>query len=63
MDFLPDIVDGKLAEPEKAPQQYKPPKFYWKKKMFDPEENAAAFNNLGHELMTEDFSDSPALHK
>lgn len=55
MSFLPDIEDGRLKEEPQAPKLYTPPKTHNLKK---EEANLFELNNLGHEVVAEDFSDS-----
>jgi hypothetical protein len=61
MSFLPDInEDGTLKDFDVVPRQYKPPRTYNLKR---EEENLAELNNLNRKVVSEDFSDSPALER
>lgn len=58
MSLLPDIEDGKLKE-HTEPRLYRAPKAY----VYEAEEKRLAeLNNLGHEMVADDFSDSPHLN-
>ena len=62
MSLLPDIVDGKLSEedPIKIPKLYTFPTglHYKKARRGQLDEHLGALNNLGHEEVKKDFSDS-----
>lgn len=57
MSFFPDIEDGKLKE-EAAPKLYTPPKTH---NLKQEEANLFDLNNLGHEVVAQDYSDSKAI--
>jgi len=60
MSFLPDIVDGKLVEkPDTTP--FTPPRFSTRIGALVEDQRLEALNNLDHDIVAEDFSDSPAL--
>lgn len=66
MSFLPEISDdGKIIMPSKEdrqPKLYTPPVLI-RRRQQEEEERQAELNTLGTKIVTEDFSDSPALDK
>ena len=59
MSFLPEIEGGKIGAmpPDKKPF-YTPPKFVWQN---SDDKRQEELNSLGRRMLSEDFSDSPAL--
>lgn len=49
---------------DEIPQPYKPPRMKWKKDgVFEDEQKLEELNNLGRDLTSEDYSDSPYYKK
>ncbi len=61
MSLLPEIKDGKLVDEPQRNEVYTPPKIVYTSALRDEAELLGELNNHGLPILTEDFSDSPAL--